>query len=124
MRVLKEEKNPLLSRTSLILEEDHISSKTISNEDAAKKIAALLKTKLELVKVKHIYSKYGIGKSKIIANVYTSLDKLKAVEEIKKKEKKKVKKEQPKEAPKKEEPKKEEVKEDAKKTEAKEQETK
>lgn len=134
MKVLKEEKNPLLSRTSLILEEDHAAKKTPSYEDVAKKIADILKTKPELVKVKHIYSEFGKGKSRIIANVYTSLEKLKDIEEIKKKVKKEeAKKEAPKEKAEKEETKKEqpkveekkeEVKEDAKEAKAKEQKAK
>ena len=122
MKILKENKNPLLSRKSLVLEEEHFASKSPSNEETTKKIAELLKTKPELVRVKHIYTKYGEGKSKIVANVYDTVEKLKEVEEFNKK-KPKVKKEKPKEEPKKEEVK-EEKKEDAKETKTEEQKTK
>ncbi|MFP4655956.1 MAG: hypothetical protein ACLFNK_00045 [Candidatus Woesearchaeota archaeon] len=69
IEILKEKDMPLLSRKrySLITESD---KHTPSRKELLKKVAENLKTKPELVVIKHIYTKYGSKEVKIIANVY------------------------------------------------------
>lgn len=61
---------PLLNRRRVSLEIEHPTGGTPSKADIRKKVAEFLKVTEELVAVRHIYSRFGEGKSKIIVNVY------------------------------------------------------
>ncbi len=98
MKQLKESYNPLLEYKRVTLEIEHDKDKTPSNQAVTEKVAQQLKVNPELVKIKHIYSHYGLSKSKVIAHIYNTVEMLKRIEEIKKKpksekEKKQVKQE-------------------------------
>ena len=86
--------NKILDYKRIVLEVEHNKEKTPSNQDILNKITSELKINPELVKIKHIYSHYGISKSKIIVNVYNDINMLKRLEEIKKKPKVKKEKKQ------------------------------
>jgi len=90
MKLIKEKEMPLLSRKRLTLEMEHAGSSTPKKEGVRELVAKLAKTKPELVTIRHIYTRFGIGKSKVIAHVYQNEDELKILE--KKKEKKEKKK--------------------------------
>lgn len=77
---------PLLNRRRVALEVEHVTGATPSKVDLKKKVADFLKVPEELVAVRHIYSRFGEGKSKVISHVYTKK------EDIDFFEKKKVKK--------------------------------
>ena len=78
---------PLLNRRRVSLEIEHPTGGTPSKNDIKKKVAEFLKVPEELVAVKHVYSRFGEGKSKIITHVYNKK------QDIEFFEKKKVKKE-------------------------------
>ena len=94
MKKLKEIHNPVIGYDRVTLEIDHYNEKTPSNQDINSKVAQELKVNPELVKVKHIYSHFGLSKSKIIVHVYKSPEMLKKIEEIKKRPKIKKEKKQ------------------------------
>lgn len=94
MKKLKEVHNPLLDYNRITYEIEHVNEKTPSYKDIINKLASELKVSPELVKVKHIYSHFGLSKSKIIAHVYKNPEMLKKIEEIKKKPKAKKEKKQ------------------------------
>ena len=94
MKHLKESYNPVLEYKRITLEVDHDKDKTPSNQEITSKVAQELKVSPELVKVKHIYSHYGLSKSKVIAHVYKNIEMLKKIEEIRKKPKAKKEKKQ------------------------------
>ena len=89
MKILKQTHNPLIGRSQVELEYEHFKQATPKESEVAKEAAGLLKASPELVKVKHIYSGYGEGNSKIVVYVYDDAEKLNAIEVIKKKAKKK-----------------------------------
>ena len=94
MKLLKEDHSPLLGYKRITLEIEHDKDKTPSNNDILNKLSNELKVNQELIKVKHIYSHFGLTKSKVIAHVYNNLEMLKKIEEIRKKPKVKKEKKQ------------------------------
>ena len=96
MKILKQVDTPLLSRKRVEIEIEHFDKATPKKEELKKQISELLKTKEELVSLRHIYTKYGYGKSKAIVHVYEKLEDLQRLEKkkiIKPKEKKEAPKE-------------------------------
>ena len=78
--VTKERETPLLSRTRVTLSlEDE--GPTPSRLQLRKEVAGKLKTDEPLVVLKHIYTRFGQHKAKIIAHVYKNLDDLKRIED-------------------------------------------
>jgi ribosomal protein S24E len=137
LKLLKQEDKPLLSRKKVNVAATFDSS-TPSKKEVLTALSTLLKTKEELITLKHIYNEYGFRKAEIIAHVYQNEEDLKKVETINKEKNKKgekteeapkeqqkeeVKKEEPKEEIKKEQPK-AEVKEEKKIEDGKEEKTK
>lgn len=87
MKIIEEENNPLLSLKRITCE---IDSKVTPQKPEVKKILAEhFKINEDLVVVKHVYSTRGANKTKIIAQIYDSVERLKSVEGIKKTKKKK-----------------------------------
>ncbi len=94
MNPIKETNYKLVDYKRVVFEVDHDKSKTPTNQEILDKISKNLKVDHELIKLKHIYTKYGSTKSKIIAHVYGNVENLKRIEEIKKKPKVKKEKKQ------------------------------
>ncbi len=80
LNIVKEVDMPLLSRKRISLELTS-DKETPSRKSLLTKIADKTNTKPELVIVKHIYTKYGSRKSKIIAHVYTNKSDMEQIEE-------------------------------------------
>lgn len=86
MKIIYNKEMPLLNRRRVTLELEHLNNKTPSKEEMKKKVSEVLKSPEELVALRHIYTRFGYGKSKVIANVYNKK------EDIDYLEKKKIKK--------------------------------
>lgn len=101
MKKLYEKTMPLLERKRVAFELEHVNTSTPSRTKVKSDIAKQLKTKENLIAIRHIFTKYGAGKSKVIAHVYDKEEIKNKLDPLKKKEKEAVKKaEKPKEAPK------------------------
>lgn len=124
MKVLKEEDSRILERKSFVVEIDHHLKATPKEDSIKSGLAKLLKSDEKLMIIKHIYTGFGKGSSKVEVYVYDNEKALKTIEPKSKKKKVAEKKEAPAKVPKAEEKPKEEVKEDGKKAETKEQTTK
>ena len=92
IKLIKENKAPLLARKRLTFEIDYPGSKTPSKDEIKKTIATLQKVKEELIAVRHIYQKFGKNQAKIIAHFYSTLKDLERYEPKSKKEEKKEEK--------------------------------
>ncbi len=80
IEVLKEQEVPLLSRKRYTLEVDS-PKQTMSRKELVKLVAEKIKSKPELVVVKHIYTRYGSRKSKVIAHSYKDKKDMERIEE-------------------------------------------
>ena len=89
----EEKEAALLKRKRITFEIDNEKQKTPTEADIKKAIADKIKIDKENIAIRHIYQKYGTGKSKAIVHVYKNPEDLKRIEEIKKKTKKKENKE-------------------------------
>ncbi|MFC1730496.1 30S ribosomal protein S24e [candidate division KSB1 bacterium] len=125
LEIKKERDTPLLSRKRVTLMAEYEGA-TPSRLDVKKEVAKKVSAKENLVIIKHIYTRFGSQKSKIIAHVYSDEAEMKKLENdsllVKHSPKKKkegegaeaeAKPEAPKAEEKKEEPKPEEKKEEA-----------
>jgi ribosomal protein S24E len=83
---------PLLSRKRVNFDL-FFEGATPSEKDIVENVASVLKAKQELISVRHIYTKYGESKAKVIIHLYNTIEELKNIEEFKKKKKKGNKKE-------------------------------
>ncbi|MBI2667690.1 hypothetical protein HYX17_02870 [Candidatus Woesearchaeota archaeon] len=86
LKILKETEMPLLSRKRINLE-INFDGATPSQKEVLSSLSTKLKTKEELIDVRHIYTKFGEPKAKVIAHIYNTIEDLKDIEEIKKKKK-------------------------------------
>ncbi len=93
MKILYEKENPLLNRKRVALEIDHPNSSTPSRTKLKSDIAKHLKTDEKLILIRHVYSKFGENKSKVIVHVYNDEKELNRLEKIKRE---KAPKEEPK----------------------------
>ena len=89
MKIIKQEYNPLLERKQVVVSLEHEGNKTPSNQEVKKLISENFKTAEDLITVKHVYTKFGDGISRIFAYVYENKDIFNAIELIRKKKKKK-----------------------------------
>lgn len=80
IKILKERDTPLLSRKRLTFEVS-FKGATPTRAKLRDAIAANLKVDKELTVVKHIYTRYGIEKAKVMAHVYTDKNDLVKYEE-------------------------------------------
>ncbi|MBW2985150.1 hypothetical protein KY313_00640 [Candidatus Woesearchaeota archaeon] len=85
--ILKQEKQPLLSRTEVSAKVSFKGS-TPSKEEIQKNIASKLKQKEELTVIKHIYNEFGSQEAKIEAFIYDDTKVMSVLEKSKKKENK------------------------------------
>ena len=89
MKIIKQEPNILLERKRISLDYEHPQQSTPKKQEILKEVATLLGAKEELVKIRHVYTKYGQGKSRVIVHAYDNPEAFKRVEVINKKPKKK-----------------------------------
>jgi len=81
LKIVSKEKNPLMKRTEVTFSIDHDQTGgTPSRAQVKIQLAALLKTKLELVYVKQFETKRGTMVAVGEANVYDSVEQAKLVE--------------------------------------------
>ena len=98
INILKQEKQPLLSRIEVSAKVEFNGS-TPSREDITKSIATKLKQKEELTVIKHIYNEFGAQEAEFEAFIYDDKKVMSVLE--KNNNKKGIKQaEKPKEAPK------------------------
>lgn len=69
LNILKEKETPLLSRKRITAEVT-FKGATPARVNIRKELATKLKAKEELVEIRHIYSKFGEEKAKVIAHIY------------------------------------------------------
>ncbi len=94
IEVLKERETPLLSRKRVSLMAEY-QGPTPSRMDFLKEVAKIVDSDVSLIIIKHIYTRFGRQKAKIIAHVYNNMDDMKKLED-ESLLKKHVKKEEPK----------------------------
>ena len=92
MKIISENKSELLKRSEVTAEVTHISKPTPPEAQIKKDLSSLLKKDENLISIKHIYTDYGQGNSKVIANVYETEQDLKRIESKKKTKKKETEK--------------------------------
>lgn len=90
MKLLKETQSPLLSRRRVEVLIDHNKAVTPTKAAVLKSLSDHFKTAEDTIFIQHIYTQYGEGASKVIANIYKDKASLEIVE-IKKKQPKKDK---------------------------------
>ncbi len=76
----KEMEAPLLARKRVTLIAE-FEGATPSRKDFLKEVARKLKSDEKLTVIRHIYSKFGRQKAKVIVNVYENADAMKRLEE-------------------------------------------
>lgn len=81
---LHEKENILLQRNTIIFEVSHENSPTPKKHEVKKEIAKNLKVDENLITIKNILTKFGLGKSEIISNIYKNENTLKRIEKSKK----------------------------------------
>src|SRR3989344_8301074 len=80
LQILKERETPLLSRKRVTLEAGYEGA-TPSRLKFKDAIAKKLNVKGDMVIIKHIYTRYGLQKAKIIAHIYSNQKDLKRFEQ-------------------------------------------
>jgi small subunit ribosomal protein S24e len=81
VKITQEQQNILLKRKEIQFEVEHSQTKgTPSRLEIRSKLAEMLKTKPELVYIKHVETKTGTMKAKGEANAYESIEQAKLVE--------------------------------------------
>jgi len=80
IEIKKEMETPLLSRKRVTLMAEY-EGPTPSRQAFRKEIAQKLSADENLIILKHIYTRFGIPRAKIIANVYANMEDLKKLEE-------------------------------------------
>lgn len=88
MKKLYEREMPLLSRKRIAFEIEHAGKTTPSREQIKKEVSKSLNIKSELIAIRHIYTKFGANKIKVICHVYEDEKALQFFDPLKKKEKK------------------------------------
>ena len=99
LKLLKERETPLLSRKRVTFEAT-FKGPTPTRDAIQEAVSKALKTDKELTIIKHIYTRYGLEKTKIIAHIYSKKEDMQRYEEksvLKKHEKKEAPKEEKKE---------------------------
>lgn len=79
IEIKKQRETPLLSRTRVTLTLDYDAA-TPNRLEIRKAVAHKLKAKEELVVIKHIYTRFGQKKAKVIAHVYNDKKEMESIE--------------------------------------------
>ncbi len=80
LQVIREKENKVIGRTEVYCVISHMQKGTPSRKDVREALAKLYGRSEELVVIKYIKSEYGMGRSKVRANIYNDLERLKAFE--------------------------------------------
>ena len=80
---LKEIEMFLLARKRIKFELEHPNAPTPTRNLLKEEIAKKYNTKPELVSIRHVYSKFGLQRCRVIANIYEDEKTLKALEPTK-----------------------------------------
>jgi small subunit ribosomal protein S24e len=81
LRIVSRKQNPLLKRDEVIFEVDHSEEgETTSRSEMRRKLADVLKSKLELIFVEKAETKTGTMTAKGEANIYETIDQAKLIE--------------------------------------------
>lgn len=94
MKRLYEKEMPLLSRKRIAFEIEHAGKSTPPREQIKKEVSKALNIKPELIAIRHIYSRFGANKIKVICHVYEDEKMLQFFDPLKKKEKKEAPKQE------------------------------
>lgn len=80
MQKLKEIEMPLLSRKRIKFELEHFGNSTPSKSSLKEEIAKKYNTKPEFIAIRHIYTRFGQTKARVIAHIYQDEKTLKFLE--------------------------------------------
>jgi len=80
LKKLKELENLLLGRKRITYEIGHTGAPTPSRQSLADQISQDLKIDNKLIVVRHIFSKFGVNTSKVIAHVYNDEERMNFLE--------------------------------------------
>ena len=80
LKKLKEQEMPLLERKRITYEADNEGNSTPSKEKLKEEIAKLNEVDISLVGIRHIFTKFGSSKFKVIAHIYKDINLLKSLE--------------------------------------------
>lgn len=80
LKKIKEHENILLQRRRLTFEIDHTGQATPSKAFLKEEIAKQTKAEPNLIAIRHIFTNFGMQKSKVIANIYEDEKILKLLE--------------------------------------------
>ncbi len=80
MQKLKETEMPLLARKRIKFELEHPGTSTPNKINLKETIANKYKTKPELVAIRHVYTRFGSQKARVIAHIYDDEKVLKYLE--------------------------------------------
>jgi len=97
LKIIYDKENPLLNRRRIAFEASHEKSATPKKEELKKEISKFVKIGENLISIRHVYSKFGMNKSKVITHIYDNEETFKKLESKKlkvKKDGKEEKKEQ------------------------------
>src|SRR3989338_6251978 len=76
----KEVEMPLLARKRVKFELEHPNAPTPTRVTLKEELAKKYNTKPELVAIRHIYTRFGLQKARVIANIYEDEKTLKELE--------------------------------------------
>jgi len=85
MKILSKKEAPLLNRKKITAEVEHPEKSSPSNNDVKATLSKLIGVDEKLIAIRHVYTKYGESKSKIIAHVYKDEKTFKELESSKEK---------------------------------------
>lgn len=77
---LKETEMPLLARKRIKFELEHPNACTPSRATIKEEIAKKYSTQPQLVAIRHVYSRFGLQKARVIAHIYQDENTLKLLE--------------------------------------------
>jgi len=93
MKLTKEQDMPLLARKRQTFTVELTKEATPTRLDMRKQIAKHNKASEELVSIRHVYQRFGQGKAKVIAHIYSDVKVAQKLDPVKKKDQEKLKKE-------------------------------
>ncbi len=81
-KIVEDRRNPLLFRRELMVEIWHIGLPTPNRLEVRQKIAEMLGVEVDRVFIRHIYTEFGWGKSKVEVHVYDNAEIGKKIEPL------------------------------------------
>ncbi len=80
LKKLKEHEHPLLQRRRISFEAEHVNNATPSKNSLREQIAKQVGVEQKFVAIRHVFTHFGMQKSKVIANIYEDEKNLKFLE--------------------------------------------